>query len=121
MFEQYVPSVAVALVTVMLVALVVLGVILASIDRGSLVYGVVVAMGMTSLGTACLVGLFVLSLSYGPAGKPPHHQQNDAGPASNQMSTNDRGTTKAAPSRTDTNNAQPAWAPPQKDSNHDPV
>lgn len=47
MFEEYVPSVVVALVTMMLVTLVVLAVVLASIDRRGLVFGVVVAMGAT--------------------------------------------------------------------------
>jgi hypothetical protein len=108
MCEECVPSVVAALVTVMLVTLVVLAVILASMDRRGLVYEVVVAMGATSVTTACLVGLFVLFLIYGPSGRAPHHQHDDAVPASNQMSATDGGSTEAALSRTDTNNAAPA-------------
>ena len=73
MFEQYALSVAVALTILMLTALVVLAVVLASMDRRGLVYGVVVTMGMTSLATACLVGLFVLFLIYGPVGRHPYY------------------------------------------------
>ncbi|HSV98815.1 MAG TPA: hypothetical protein VLI39_01480 [Sedimentisphaerales bacterium] len=73
MFEQYALSVAVALTILMLTALVVLAVVLASMDHRGLVYGVVVTMGMTSLATACLVGLLVLFLAYGPVARDPHH------------------------------------------------
>ncbi len=68
MFEQYALSVAVALTILMLTALVVLAVVLASMDR-RLVYGVVVTMGMTSVITACLVGLVAMFLAYALAGK----------------------------------------------------
>jgi len=108
MFEEYVPSVVVALVTMMLVTLIVLAVVLASMDPRGLVYRVVVAMGATSVITACLVGLLVLFLIYGPVGRSPRYPGYDAVPASNQMSTNDGGSSEAAPSRIDTNNVPPA-------------
>jgi hypothetical protein len=108
MFAEYVPSILVALVTIMLVALAVLAVIPASMDRRGLVYHVVGLMGMTSLATACLVGLFVLFLIYGPVGRDPHHSGCDAVPTSNQMSTDHGGSPEAAPSQIDTSNAPPA-------------
>jgi hypothetical protein len=71
MFEQYAMSVAAGLVILMLVALVVLAVVLASIDpRGPVyVYDVVGLMGTTSVITACVVSLCILFLVYGPTGK----------------------------------------------------
>jgi hypothetical protein len=100
MFEEYVPSVAVALVTVMLVALVLLAMVLASIDRRGLVYDVVVAMGATSVITACIVTLCALFLAYGPLGRSLDRPGCNAVPASERVSTNDEGSTGAVPSRT---------------------
>lgn len=109
MFEEYVPSFVVLLMTVMLVTLVVLITRLESLDRRYYASDVVGIMGMTSLATACLVGLFVLFLMYGPVGRAPHHPVYDTVPASNQMSTNEGGTIGVAPSQTDTDNAPPAY------------
>ena len=105
MFEQYAMSVAAGLVILMLIALVVLAVVLASMDCRGLVYGVVVTMGTTSVATACLVGLFVLFLFliYGPSGRDCHRQQHDAVPALEQMSTDAEGSTGVVPSQTDPN------------------
>ncbi len=69
MFEQYAMSVAVALVTVMLVTLVLLATLLESLGRRYHAYDIVGLMGTTSVITTCLVGLFVLFLLYGPTGK----------------------------------------------------
>ena len=101
MFEEYVPSVVVALVTMMLVTLIVLAVVLASMDPRGLVYRVVVAMGATSVITACLVGLLVLFLVYGPVGRSPNHHGYNAVSASDCTSTNGEGSTGAITSQTD--------------------
>jgi hypothetical protein len=105
MFEQYALSTAVALVIVMLVALVVLATRLESPDRRYHAYHVVALMGMTSVITACFVGLLVMLSIYGPAGKDCHRHGYDAVPASNQMGTHCGRSPEVAPSRTDANNA----------------
>lgn len=101
MFEQYALSVAVALTILMLTALVVLTVVLASMDRRGLVYGVVVTMGMTSLATACLVGLFVLFLIYGPVGRNPYYPGYTTVTASEHVTTRDEGGVGAPTSPTE--------------------
>ena len=69
MFDEWVPSVVVFLVIVMLVTLIVLAVRLELLGRRCYVADVVGIMGMTSVITACLVGLFVLFVLYGPTGR----------------------------------------------------
>jgi len=69
MCEQYISSLVVLLVIVMLVTLSVLAVRLELLGRRCYVADVVGIMGMTSVITACLVGLFVLFVLYGPTGR----------------------------------------------------
>jgi len=102
MFEEYVPSFVVLLMTVMLVTLLVLATRLESLGRRYYVSDVVGIMGMTSLATACFVGLFILFLIYGPVGRSPHHPGHDAVPASKHVSMSDEAGTGAATSSTET-------------------
>ena len=86
MFEQYVPFFVVFLAILMLISLVVLAVRLESLGRAYYVADVVSIMGMTSVITACLVGLFVLLLLYRPTGGECKGDKRTAGPAAEHPS-----------------------------------
>ena len=107
--EEYVPAIAVALVTLMLVMLVLLVVLLESMGREYRVCDVVGLMGVTSIITACIVSLWALFLVYGPVRRDHHSHEYDGIPASQQASTIEERSRGVGPSQTDTDGSE---APP---------
>jgi hypothetical protein len=102
MFEEWVPSAVVLLVTVMLVTLIVLAIRLESLGRRYYVADVVGIMSLTSVITACLVGLFVVFLTYGPVGRAPHYPGYVVVTVSEHDTTRDEEDIGAATSPTET-------------------
>jgi hypothetical protein len=90
MFEELVPSVVVVLVTVTLVALVLLATVLDSLGRRCRASQVVALMGTTSVTTACLTGLLVLCLMYGPIGGNSTHRGYGTASALERVRANDK-------------------------------